>query len=140
MKGIDANIIVCAVNSDLPEHSCSKGLLEEVARGMEPIAIPNIVFMESYHALVYRYKFNSINVKERLIAILESENVVVLDITTTTILYAFEIASHYYTGGRDSLIAASLLENNIKEIYSHDGAFDSIKEINRIDPIKAIIK
>lgn len=140
MKGIDANIIVYAVNSDLPEHSYCKGLLEEVAQGIEPISIPNIVFMESYHALVYKYKFDSVNVKERLTAILESENAVILDITTSTILYAFEIASHYYTGGRDSLIAASLLENNIKEIYSHDGAFDSIKKINRIDPIKAIIE
>ncbi|HEY0089462.1 MAG TPA: type II toxin-antitoxin system VapC family toxin [Candidatus Lokiarchaeia archaeon] len=136
MKGIDANIIVYALNSDLPEHLYCKGLLEEVARGIEPIAIPNIVLIESYHALVYKYKFNSIEVKEKLTAILESENVNVFDITTSTILYTFEIASHYYTGGRDSLIAASLLENNIKVLYSHDGAFDSIKEIKRLDPIK----
>jgi predicted nucleic acid-binding protein len=38
-------------------------------------------------------------------------------------------------GGRDSLIVASLLENGVKEIYSHDADFDKINEITRVDPI-----
>ena len=136
MKGIDSNIIVYALNSDLPEHIYCKQLFEKVAKGEETIAIPSIVFMESYHALVYAYKFEPSKVKKRLIIIIESENIAVFDISTSTILYAFEIAGQYNVGGRDSLITASLLENNIKEMYSHDDDFDVIKEIIRIDPIK----
>ncbi|MBA7505330.1 hypothetical protein ES706_03997 [subsurface metagenome] len=138
MKGVDANIIVYALNSDLPEYNSCNPLIEKIAVGDEIVSISSIVFMESYHALVYKYRFSASEVKKRIIAILESENVVVLNISTGTILYAFEIASFYNTGGRDSLIAANLLENNVKEIYSHDRAFDIIEEINRIDPVKNI--
>jgi len=136
MRGFDSNIIVYALNSDLPEYKYCEPLIKRLAIGEEIVSISSIVFMESYHALVYKYKFPALKVKKRLTAILESRNVVILEITIKTILYAFEIASHYYIGGRDSLIAANLLENNIKEIYSHDGTFDTIKEIIRIDPVK----
>jgi len=138
MKGVDANIIVYAFNSDLQEYNSCNPLIEKIAVGDEIVSISSIVFMESYHALVYKYKFSASEVKKRIIAILESENVVVLNISSATILYAFEIASFYNIGGRDSLIAANLLENNVKEIYSHDRAFDIIEEINRIDPVKDI--
>lgn len=136
MRGLDSNIIVYALNRDLPDHNFCKNLLETIATGEATISIPSIVFMESYHALVYAYKFNESEVKDRLTAIIDSENVNVLEISVSTILIAFEIAEEYKTGGRDSLIAASILENNIKEIYSHDRDFDKIKRIKRIDPIK----
>ncbi|MHA1490606.1 MAG: type II toxin-antitoxin system VapC family toxin [Promethearchaeota archaeon] len=65
---------------------------------------------------------------------INSENVSILNITVSTIILAFEIAEKYKTGGRDSLIAANLLENNINVIYSHDKDFDKIANIERIDP------
>jgi len=136
MRGIDSNIIIYALNSDLPEHEPCKVLFEKIADANEIAGIPSIVFMESYHALVYKFKFLSSEVKRRLTAILDSENVIIYTISTSTILYAFEIASQYKIGGRDSLIAASLLENNVNEIYSHDADFDKINEITRVDPIK----
>ena len=138
MKGVDSNIIVYALNQDLHEHGNCKGLLKKVADGEETISVPSIVFMESYHALVYAYKFDESEVKRRIIAIIDSENINVLEIAVSTILLAFEIAEEYKTGGRDSLIAASLLEHNIQEIYSHDKDFDKIKRIKRIDPIQSI--
>ena len=138
MRGIDSNIIVYALNQDLPEHIECKNLLKKIAKGIETISIPSIVFMESYHALVRAYKFNELEVKRRLITIIDSENINVLEISISTILLAFEIAEEFKTGGRDSLIAASLLENNIKEIYSHDTDFDKIKSIKRIDPVRTI--
>ena len=138
MKGVDSNIIVYALNQDLHEHGNCKGLLKKVADGEETISLPSIVFMESYHALVYAYKFDESEVKTRIIAIIDSENINVLEIAVSTILLAFEIAEEYKTGGRDSLIAASLLEHNIQEIYSHDKDFDKIKRIKRIDPIQSI--
>lgn len=136
MRGMDSNIIVYALNQDLPEYIECKNLLKKIADGIETISIPSIVFMESYHALVRAYKFNELEVKRRLIAIIDSENINVLEISVSTILLAFEIAEEYKPGGRDSLIAASLLENNIKEIYSHDIDFDKIKKIKRIDPLQ----
>ena len=114
MRGIDSNIIVYALNKDLPEHLDCKNLLKKIANGEETVSIPAIVFMESYHALVKAYKFNELKVKKRLLNIIDSENISILDISTSTILLAFEISEAYKTGGRDSLIAASLLENNIK--------------------------
>ena len=136
MIGVDSNIIVYALNSDLPEHKECVELLENVAMGKEIIAIPSIVFMESYHALVYAYKFDHLEVKNRLITIVDSDNIVIFNISTSTILYAFEIAGQYNIGGRDALITACLLENNVKKIYSHDHDFEVINEIKRMDPVK----
>jgi predicted nucleic acid-binding protein len=135
MRGIDSNIIIYTINQDLPEHAKCKDLFKKFAEGLELVAIPSIAFMESFHALVRAYKYLESEVKRRLIAIIDSENINILDISVSTIILAFDIAEEYKTGGRDSLIAASLLENNIKEIYSHDKDFDKIEIIKRIDPI-----
>ena len=135
MRGIDSNIIVYALNEDLPEHFFCKDLMKKVINGKEIVSIPSIVFMESFYALVYAYKFKETEVKKRLIALIDSRNMILMDITTATILLAFEIAEKFETGGRDSLIAASLLENKIQEIYSHDSDFDKIILLKRIDPI-----
>jgi len=135
MRGIDSNILVYALNKDLPEHLACKQLLINVVNGKELVSIPSVVFMESFHALVKAYRFKGLEVKKRLIALIDSKNINVLVISTSSILLAFEIAEKYNTGGRDSLIAASLLENKIQEIYSHDSDFDKISLIKRIDPI-----
>jgi predicted nucleic acid-binding protein len=126
---------VYALNKDLPEHLPCKELIINVVNGKEIVSIPSIVFMEGFHALVKAFKFNATEVKKRLTAIIDSKNINILDISTSSILLAFEIAEKYKTGGRDSLIAASLLENKIQEIYSHDTDFDKILLITRIDPI-----
>lgn len=138
MRGIDSNIIVYALNQDLPEYHHCKSLLMKIADGEETISAPSIVFMESYHALVNVYKFKESEVKRRIIAVIDSENINVLEISVSTILLAFEIAEECKTGGRNSLIAANLLENNLKEIYSHDKDLDKIKRIKRIDPIESV--
>ncbi|MBN1803536.1 MAG: type II toxin-antitoxin system VapC family toxin [Candidatus Lokiarchaeota archaeon] len=135
MKGIDSNVIIYALNKDLPEHEPCRVLLEKVAKGLETIAIPAVVLMESYHVLVRAYKFAPSEVKKRLVSIIESENITILGQGLSSILLAFDVAEDFDTGGRDSLIAACLLENNIKEIYSHDSDFDKIRLIKRIDPV-----
>ena len=135
MRGIDSNILVYALNADLPEHLPCKDLLINIINGEELVSVPSIVFMESFHALVKAFKFKEIDVKKRLLAIIDSKNINVLDISTSSIILAFEIAEKYGTGGRDSLIVASLLENKIQEIYSHDTDFDKILLIKRIDPV-----
>ncbi|MBN1803519.1 MAG: hypothetical protein JW891_18560 [Candidatus Lokiarchaeota archaeon] len=91
--------------------------------------------MESYHVLVRAYKFAPSEVKKRLVSIIESENINILGEGLSSILLAFDVAEEFDTGGRDSLIAACLLENNIKELYSHDKDSDKINLIKRIDPI-----
>ncbi len=135
MRGIDSNILVYALNKDLPEHLHCKQLLINIVNGKELVSIPSIVFMECFHALVKAFNFSEVEVKKRLIAIIDSININVLDISTSSIILAFELSEKYRTGGRDSLIAASLLENKIQEIYSHDRDFDKILLIKRIDPI-----
>ena len=135
MRGIDSNILVYALNKDLPEHFPCKELLIDIINGNELVSIPSVVFMECFHALVKSYKYKEGEVKKRLIAIIDSKNINVLTISTSSILLAFEIAEKYKTGGRDSLIAANLMENKIQEIYSHDSDFDKIRLMKRIDPI-----
>jgi len=136
LKGIDSNILIYALNKDLPEHLPCKQLLINIVNGKELVSISSIVFMECFHALVKAFNYKGVEVKKRLIAIIDSKNISVLDISTSSILLAFEITEKYGTGERDSLIAANLLENKVQEIYSHDTDFDKILLIKRIDPIE----
>jgi len=136
LRGIDSNILIYALNKDLPEHLPCKQLLINIVNGKELVSISSIVFMECFHALVKAFNYKGVEVKKRLIAIIDSKNISVLDISTSSILLAFEIAEKYGTGERDSLIAANLLENKVQEIYSHDTDFDKILLIKRIDPIE----
>jgi len=39
---------------------------------------------------------------------------------------------------RDALIAANMVDNNIKNIISADKVFDRIEEVRRIDPLKKL--
>ena len=136
LKGIDSNILIYALNKDLPEHLPCKQLLINIVNGKELVSISSIVFMECFHALVKAFNYKGVEVKKRLIAIIDSKNISVLDISTSSILLAFEITEKYGTRERDSLIAANLLENKVQEIYSHDTDFDKILLIKRIDPIE----
>jgi len=45
MRGIDLNIIVYALNKDLPEHLDCKNLLKKIANREETVSIPAIVFI-----------------------------------------------------------------------------------------------
>ena len=102
MRGIDSNILVYALNKDLPEHLPCKELIIDIVNGKELVSIPSIVLMECFHALVKAFKYKEVEVKRRLIAIIDSKNINVLAISTSSILLAFEIAERYRTGGRDS--------------------------------------
>ncbi|WXG42317.1 MAG: type II toxin-antitoxin system VapC family toxin [Candidatus Freyarchaeum deiterrae] len=44
--------------------------------------------------------------------------------------------SHVGIGGRDATILASMAENNIKKIMTHDQAFKQIDFIEILDPVK----
>ncbi|MHA2401113.1 MAG: type II toxin-antitoxin system VapC family toxin, partial [Promethearchaeota archaeon] len=74
MRGIDSNILVYALNEDLPEHLPCKELLIDIVNGKELISIPSIVFMECFHALVKAFDYKEAEVKKRLVAIIDSKN------------------------------------------------------------------
>ena len=135
MEGIDTNILIYALHKDFPEHKESVSIFLEKIRKEQPLAISSIVFMEAYNTLVYKVKKPANEVKKRLKAIILSSNVMVLEITAKSILFALELAEIRKLGGRDALIAANYIENSINKIISLDNDFDNIPELNRIDPI-----
>jgi len=135
MQGIDSNILIYALHQDFPEHRESVQVFLDIMQKDKPIAISSIVFMEVYHTLVHKIKISAEKVKLRLKALILSPNIIVLEISSKSILYALELAVKRNLGGRDSLIAANYLENAISIILSHDKDFDKIPEIQRIDPI-----
>lgn len=135
MQGIDSNILVYALHQDFPEHQKCVQVFLDVMHKNKPLAISSIVFMEVYHTLVHKIKISAEKVKLRLKSLILSSNIMVLEITSKSILYALELAGSRNLGGRDSLIAANYLENAISIIISHDKDFDKIPEIQRVDPI-----
>ena len=120
MKGIDTNIIVYSLAGDYPEHLQCKRLFLQIARGELSVVISGIAIMEAYHTLVYKIKYSPQEVKKRLIALIKSKNINIIEITSKTVLFALEIASQYVVGGRDALIAANYLEFGCKDIFSHE--------------------
>ncbi|MCF2140170.1 MAG: type II toxin-antitoxin system VapC family toxin [Candidatus Lokiarchaeota archaeon] len=136
MKGIDTNIIVYSLAGDYPEHLQCKRLFLQIAKGELSVVLSGITIMEAYHTLVYKIKYSPQEVKKRLIAIMKSKNINIIQITSKTVRFALELASQYIVGGRDALITANYLEFGCKEIFSHDYDFDKIPLLRRIDPIE----
>ena len=136
MEGLDSNILIYALHKDFPEHDESLRVFTDRISKDQPLAVSSIVFMEVYHTLVHKVKVPAEDVKARLKAIILSSNIMVLEITSKSVLFALELAEKRKLGGRDALIAANYLENAISIIISHDKDFDKISELYRIDPIK----
>lgn len=126
---LDANIFVLSVENIDMLGEKARALLKNVQEGKERAATSVLTFDE----VVWKV-FKLKGFDEALIAarnLLEMPNLILLDVNTNIISKSLDLMRIYKLYPRDSIHAASALNNNIFTIVSEDKDFNAIKELKR---------
>ncbi|MFQ6086047.1 MAG: type II toxin-antitoxin system VapC family toxin [Candidatus Bathyarchaeia archaeon] len=127
--GLDTNVLCYALDPAFPEHRECVGFLQDL-RADRKVAVNPTVVHETYHTLVYRQKWVVDDALERLLALLRHPYVVFCSQTKRICTTALHLAVAHNLGGRDSLIIANYLLNDVPVLQTHD---DELKGLGQID-------
>lgn len=131
---IDTNIPIYASGKKHPYKEPCKRIIFDIAES-KFIAFTNA---EVFQEIIYRYfSINKLSLGHKIFEnfySLISPNI--LPVNPDDVFLAQALSKKYNSiKPRDLLHAATMINNNIKDILSADREFDKIKEINRIDPL-----
>jgi predicted nucleic acid-binding protein len=137
MRMLDSNIIVYAYNRDAPERKYCLPIIKKAILGELDTSLSVISLVEVYHILTERVpkplsKSEALGIVRNLAL---SGNIQKVGITEDRLIEAVAIAEKYCVKINDALIASTMQSIGSEEIYSHDGDFDKVDFIHRIDPI-----
>lgn len=117
--GLDSNILSYALDPAFPENSkCRKILLDASAENR--LAINPTVLHETYHTLVFYQKWVSSEARQRLLTLLQHPYLEFYSQTRRISQIALDVAVRNKLGGRDALIIANFLANQVSTLYSND--------------------
>jgi len=126
--GLDTNILCYALDLVYPEHGKVADLLMNLSpdRG---VALNPTVLHEAYHTLVYYLEWSPKEAARRLVALLRHPFIEFFNQTQKTSIIALNLSVKHDLGGRDTLIIANFIANQIPLMYTHD------KEILKLQKI-----
>ena len=117
--GLDSNILSYALDPAFPENSkCRKILLDASAENR--LAINPTVLHETYHTLVFYQKWVPSEARQRLLTLLQHPYLEFYSQTQRISQIALDLAVRNKLGGRDALIMANFLANQVSVLYSND--------------------
>ena len=131
---IDTNIPIYASGKKHPYKEPCQRIIFDIA-DHKFIAFTNT---EVFQEIIYRYfSINELSlghgVFENFYSLISPN---ILSVNPDDILLAQALSKKYNSiKPRDLLHAATMINNNIKDILSTDKDFDKIEEVNRIDPL-----
>ena len=135
---IDTNILVYSYEKDKPpKRNICLDLVLKCFRGEIQLVVSNQILAEFFHVITEKSKYPlSIEEAKGLIQlIIASSNWIKVDYTISTVLRAIDISKS--CGIWDALIDATMIENNISEIYTeNEKDFGKIPWIEVINPLK----
>lgn len=102
-----------------PEHEALRSLLLELSPENQ-VAINPTIIHEAYHTLVYGQKWVAEEAARRLNMLLKHPYIKFYSQTRKTCILALNLAWRYGLGGRDALIIANYLSNNVPILYTRD--------------------
>ncbi len=132
---IDANIFINNVLYELTENTEAKNsntFLKKIIK-KEILGITSALTWDEFTWIV-RVNLGKDIAVEKGKEFLVFPNLLIKNVTLSSIIKAQELISAYDIRPRDAIHAACALENNTNTICSFDDDFDKIKEINRIKP------
>ena len=139
---VDANILVYAVNSDAPQHTASRTLLELALDPSAELYVTSQILCEFYSVITNPKRiavaFSSADAVQTVVDLLELPGLKVLSAPAQAIAGLVELLKrHPVTGSSvfDLQIAAAMLANNIHRIYTFNaGDFQQFPELSVIIP------
>jgi predicted nucleic acid-binding protein len=119
ITGLDANVLCYALDDAYPEHEALKSLLLELSPENE-IALNPTTIHEAYHTLVRSQKWQPDVAAEALFTIINMPNTEFYNQNKKTSTMALQLSVTYDLGGRDALIIANFIANQVPTFYTHD--------------------
>jgi predicted nucleic acid-binding protein len=116
---VDTNILCYALDPAYPEHQTAISLLTDLSQE-HTIAINPTVIHETYHVLVFYLEWLPSEALKRLTMILKNPYVKFFSQTKKTSVIALNLAAKYEIGGRDALILACNVSNQISTFLTHE--------------------
>jgi len=143
MMMIDSNMWRYYFDESLDEHKHVKEPMKEIIMGEEGILTNTIVIQEVAHYLVRHESADEFWEDMNYISRLRSLEL--LDFDQSMMQNALKLLSKYWKygiGGRDAVLLATMVTQDVNKIMTHDGAFknlrskfDEIENFNVIDPV-----
>ncbi len=118
-QGLDSNILSYALDPAFPENpKCRKILLEASAENR--LGINPTVLHETYHTLVFYQKWVPSEARQRLLTLLQDPYLEFYSQTRRISQIALDLAARNKLGGRDALIIANFLANQVSVLQTND--------------------
>ena len=126
--GLDSNILCYALDPAFTENAiCRKILL--AASAEEKLGVNPTVVHETYHTLVFDQKWAPAEARQRILTTLQHPHLEFYSQTRRVSIIALDLAARLSLGGRDSLILANFMVNEVPVLYSHD---DSLTKLGKV--------
>lgn len=127
--GLDSNILCYALDPAFPENtSCKRFLLGATAESK--IGLNPTIIHETYHTLVFSQKWVPSEARRRLLVTLQHPYVEFYNQSRRISVVALDIATHYQLGGRDSLVIANFMVNDVPVLYTRDRELLRLRRMN----------
>jgi toxin-antitoxin system PIN domain toxin len=137
----DANILIYAHDSSVPQHARARAWWEKVLNRREPIGLPWVVVLAFTRLMtslqICANPLTTGQVREIVLLWLSCPHVRLLQVSEQGLERLFDLLEEAGSGGRlstDALIAVTALEHSAT-VYSNDRDFDRFGGVRRIDPL-----
>ncbi len=127
--GLDSNVLCYALDPAFPENRiCRKILL--AASAEKKLGVNPTVVHETYHTLVFDQKWVPAEARLRILTTLQHPHLEFYGQTRRISLIGLDLSARLNLGGRDSLILANFMANEVQVLYSHDDALTKLGRVS----------
>lgn len=134
---VDTNILVYSYDKDEPaKRDKAEKLLSKCFSGDAFLAISNQNLAEFVYVTTRKSKLSFAQAKINVDDISNSKNFKKINYDAETVLSAIEIANEFKTSFWDALLAATMRENGIFNIYTENVNDFKMPWINAVNPLK----
>ena len=131
--GVDTNVLVSFLDAGHPDHKDAKRLIDA-----HTATNPTIIH-EAYHTLVYAQKWDRNQATDVLVDYIDLDTTLFLNQTKEITKAGLSLGMKYTLGGRDSLILANFLSNDIKKMVTFDRSLLELEKISMDGRVMHII-
>ena len=131
---IDSNILIYMYAEDSPKRITAISLLRQCFSGKRTFYLTLQNIGEFCSASIKKYKLEPTKVNTITQALLRSEHFLKLHYKESTVAIAIDLIKDSGLQFWDAVLAATMIENDVKTIYTEDAAFGKIEGIKAVNP------
>ncbi len=137
MITIDSQIWIYYFDPNAPENPNVQKWMNSILP-RETIILSTIIPMEVAHNLYAVPKVSKNDIEDLILKWITQENITIVDADQHNMLIALELIKSNRSkgiGGRDCIILASILNQDVETLVTHDKNILRVQNLHRIDPV-----